>query len=130
MFNSNGDNSMSYRSWKVRDALFLLFGTTKEWSLKGSEVTDEADFYSKFSVKTGGDELGRTVSTNELAVHNVLWSDVLVKIKEVESLEYREDRRRAYPDMGVQLDYIYHNGIDKWKTDIVDPVKAKYPKPS
>ena len=121
---------MSYRSWKVRDALDLLFGTTKEWSLKGSEVTDEADFYSKFSVKTGVDELGRTVSTNELAVHNVLWSDVLVKIKEVESLEYREDRRRAYPDMGVQLDYIYHNGIDKWKTDIVDPVKTKYPKPS
>ena len=34
-----------------------------------------------------------------------------------------------YPDYGAQLDYIYHNGIDKWKTDIVDPVKAKYPKP-
>ena len=31
---------------------------------------------------------------------------------------------------GIQLDYIYHNGIDKWKSDIVDPVKAKYPKPS
>ena len=35
-----------------------------------------------------------------------------------------------YPDWGTQLDYIYHHGIDKWKTDIVDPVKAKYPKPS
>ena len=34
-----------------------------------------------------------------------------------------------YPDWGTQLDYIYHHGIDKWKTDIVDPVKAKYPKP-
>ena len=34
-----------------------------------------------------------------------------------------------YPSVGEQLDYIYHNGIDKWKTDIVDPVKAKYPKP-
>ncbi len=33
-----------------------------------------------------------------------------------------------YPSIGEQLDYIYHNGIDKWKTDIVDPVKAKYPK--
>ena len=31
--------------------------------------------------------------------------------------------------IGAQLDYIYHNGLDKWKTDIVDPVKAKYPKP-
>ena len=35
-----------------------------------------------------------------------------------------------YPSIGEQLDYIYHNGIDKWKTDMVDPVKAKYPKPS
>jgi hypothetical protein len=34
-----------------------------------------------------------------------------------------------YPPIGEQLDYIYHNGIDKWKTDIVDPVKQKYPKP-
>ena len=40
------------------------------------------------------------------------------------------NRRAEYPDWGTQLDYIYHNGIDKWKTDIVDPVKAKYPKPS
>ena len=35
-----------------------------------------------------------------------------------------------YPPVEDQLDYIYHHGIDKWKTDIVDPVKAKYPKPS
>lgn len=35
-----------------------------------------------------------------------------------------------YPPLDKQLDYIYHNGIDKWKTDMVDPVKAKYPKPT
>ena len=33
-----------------------------------------------------------------------------------------------YPDFGSQLDHIYHNGIDSWKTTIVDPVKAKYAK--
>ena len=42
---------------------------------------------------------------------------------------YQEERRRAYPSIRDQLDYIYHNGIDKLKTDIVDPVKTKYPKP-
>jgi hypothetical protein len=121
---------MSYSNWKVKDALFLLFGDTKEYSLKGSEVKDEADFYSKFYLKTGVDELNRTVSTNDPSVHNISWSAVLAKINEVENLEYQHDRRKAYPDMGSQLDYIYHNGIDKWKTDIVDPIKAKYPKPS
>tara|TARA_A100000172_G_scaffold33643_1_gene20255 strand:- start:115 stop:393 length:279 start_codon:yes stop_codon:yes gene_type:complete len=43
---------------------------------------------------------------------------------------YKIQRYQDYPEWGVQLDYIYHHGIDKWKTDIVDPVKAKYPKPS
>ena len=43
--------------------------------------------------------------------------------------EYKRKRAQEYPNMGAQLDYIYHNGIDKWKTDIVDPVKKKYPKP-
>ena len=48
---------------------------------------------------------------------------------ELNKLNYQTERELNYPDWGVQLDYIYHNGIDKWKTDIVDPVKAKYPKP-
>lgn len=46
------------------------------------------------------------------------------------SKEYQRKREYEYPDFGTQLDYIYHNGIEKWKTDIVDPVKTKYPKPS
>ena len=46
-----------------------------------------------------------------------------------DSTQYQRSRQREYPDWGTQLDYIYHNGIDKWKTDIVDPVKKKYPKP-
>ena len=47
---------------------------------------------------------------------------------EYNSKLYQRQRAEEYPDWGTQLDYIYHNGIDKWKTDIVDPVKAKYPK--
>ena len=43
--------------------------------------------------------------------------------------EYKRNREEAYPSMGVQLDYIYHNGIDAWKADIVDPIKTAYPKP-
>ena len=49
---------------------------------------------------------------------------------ELDSLAYQDTRRRAYPPWQDQLNYIYDHGIDKWKTDIVDPVKAKYPKPS
>ena len=49
---------------------------------------------------------------------------------EYDAKKYHRDREAEYPDWPTQLDYIYHNGIEKWKTDIVDPVKTKYPKPS
>ena len=48
---------------------------------------------------------------------------------ELAKKDYIWQRAEAYPDWGTQLDYIYHQGIEKWKTDIVDPVKKKYPKP-
>jgi hypothetical protein len=41
---------------------------------------------------------------------------------------YKELRAKEYPAIADQLDYIYHNGIDAWKTDMIDPVKTKYPK--
>ena len=43
--------------------------------------------------------------------------------------EYKRNRESEYPSYGEQLDYIYHNGVDAWKTDIVDPIKTRHPKP-
>ena len=40
---------------------------------------------------------------------------------------YAEKRRTEYPIVEEQLDDIYHNGIDGWKTTI-KAVKDKYPK--
>jgi hypothetical protein len=41
---------------------------------------------------------------------------------------YKELRAKEYPAIADQLDYIYHNGIEAWKEDMIDPVKNKYPK--
>ena len=43
--------------------------------------------------------------------------------------EYQYKREQEYPPMQDQLDDIYHNGIDGWKTKI-KPVKDKYLQPS
>ena len=43
--------------------------------------------------------------------------------------EYARKREPEYPSMADQLDYIYHNGIAKWKSDMVKPVKDAHPKP-
>jgi len=37
-------------------------------------------------------------------------------------------RKKAYPTWQDQLDYIYHNSVDDWKTSIITPIKEKYPK--
>ena len=49
---------------------------------------------------------------------------------EIDKEVYKIKRSREYPDWRTQLEYIYDHGIDKWKTDMVDPIKEKYPKPS
>jgi hypothetical protein len=46
----------------------------------------------------------------------------------IDTESYKYIRAKEYPSVTDQLDYIYHNGIDAWKTDMIDPVKAKYPK--
>ena len=53
----------------------------------------------------------------------------IVKLKAEWGVQkYARDRQAEYPPMADQLDYIFHNGVDKWKEDIVQPVKDKYPK--
>ncbi len=48
--------------------------------------------------------------------------------QEEANLTYSDHRVSSYPSIPDQLDYIYHNGIEKWKTDMILPVKEKYPK--
>ena len=58
-------------------------------------------------------------------------ADILAKQKELKTAyinnKYQRDRAKAYPSIADQLDDLYHNGIDGWKTTI-KTVKDKYPK--
>ena len=47
---------------------------------------------------------------------------------EIDANAYKTLRVAEYPSIADQLDYIYHNGVDAWKENIIDPVKNKYPK--
>ena len=46
---------------------------------------------------------------------------------EYDNNKYQRDRKKEYPSIEDQLDDIYHNGIDGWKTKI-KTTKDKYPK--
>jgi hypothetical protein len=45
----------------------------------------------------------------------------------ISKMTYADKRKLEYPSIEDQLDDIYHNGIDGWKTTI-KAVKDKYPK--
>ena len=55
-------------------------------------------------------------------------ADKIARNKERADNLYKENRRRDYPDWGTQLNKIYDDGITKRKSELVDPVKAKWPK--
>ena len=50
------------------------------------------------------------------------------KHAEYDAQAYSRNRQADYPDWGTQLNKIYDDGITKWKSEMVDPVKAKWPK--
>ena len=58
-------------------------------------------------------------------------SDIETKMAELQTEydnnKYQRDRAAEYPSIKDQLDDIYHNGVDGWKTTI-KAVKDKYPK--
>ena len=45
----------------------------------------------------------------------------------MELLKYKMKRKKEYPRIEEQLDELYHNGIDGWKTKI-KAIKDKHPK--
>lgn len=58
-------------------------------------------------------------------------ADILAKQAELqadyEAKEYQRKRASEYPSIAEQLDDLYHNGIDGWKSSI-KAIKDKYPK--
>ena len=59
-------------------------------------------------------------------------SDVNAKITELKNAyaaaQYKRQRASEYPSWEKQLEKIYDDGVEAWKTEMIDPIKAKYPK--
>ena len=77
--------------------------------------------YAYLIVHDGGSKPSESDCTSGLAAMQAAW--------DLENDSYKSQRRAEYPDLVSQLDDIYHNGIDGWKTTI-KAIKDKYPKPS
>ena len=80
------------------------------------------------------------VSVNDEDINQITWlndtpvisqADIVSKQTELrteyDNKKYQRDRKEEYPDIRDQLDDIFHNGIEGWKTSI-QVIKTKYPK--
>ena len=56
-------------------------------------------------------------------------AEVIRLQEEYDAQEYARKRQAEYPPWNEQLDKIFHDGVAKWKSEMVQPVKDKYPKP-
>ena len=99
------------------DAEFVISG----------QPTNEADYKANVKYVTGADENGTAIFGDQLFT----WSEVSAKQTELQAEydanEYQRQRADNYPSWEDQLDDIYHNGIDGWKSTI-QVIKNKYPK--
>ena len=83
------------------------------WSDENNKV------YANLIVHDGGSKPTEADCTNGLKSMQDAW--------DLENDSYKSKRRAEYPSVADQLDDLYHNGIDGWKTTI-KAVKDKYSK--
>ena len=84
------------------------------WSDENNKI------YANLIVHDGGSKPTEADCTNGLKALQDAW--------DLENDSYKSKRRAEYPSVVDQLDDLYHNGIDGWKTTI-KAVKDKYTKP-
>ena len=99
-----------------------------EFVIQG-DIKSEQDWNDNVKFVSGADENGTAIFSE---TKPITYAEVLAEQQRLQAdydaKEYQRKRASEYPSIGDQLDYIYHNGIDAWKTDIIDPIKNKYPK--
>ena len=92
------------------------------------EPSNQAEYERDVKFVSGADENGSAVYKE---TQDFTWEQVSAKKAELQTEydnnQYQRDRAASYPSWLDQLDDIFHNGIDGWKTTI-QAVKDKYPK--
>jgi len=93
----------------------------------------QAECRSELQALRDGDGIFKQVNNERLPISNDDFEQMVVdcangKFNEQE-FGYIQKRLEAYPAIGEQLDYIFHNGLDAWKSDIIQPIKDQFPKP-
>jgi hypothetical protein len=111
---------------KAIQSLNTKSGNNHEYVMNGTP-TNEAEY--KNSVKFVSGSSNGTAIFSDTQPYS--WSQISAELTSLQTAydnnEYQRDRALEYPSIADQLDNIFHNGIDGWKTTI-QVTKDKYPK--
>jgi len=106
----NQDNNNSHK--------FVIYG----------EPSNQTEYQQNVKYVSGDDDNGLAIFSD---TQPYTWQQVSTKQAELqaeyEANQYQRNRAEEYPSIVDQLDDLYHNGIEGWKTTI-KAVKDKYPK--
>jgi len=115
VFNINGDFHGVFSSLPNKDYL-----NENEWII--AEFDEDESFDHRYSY----------TSVEGIAVRgDLIPVDLEEEARmesEIQATKYQQDRQFKYPSIQDQLDDLYHNGIDGWKSSI-KTIKDAYPKP-
>ena len=75
-----------------------------------------------------GDELNWLDSNTTKPTESEIQAEITRLQAEYDANEYQRQRESEYPSWQKQLEKIYDDGIDAWKSEMIDPIKNKYPK--
>ena len=88
---------------------------------------------SELQALRDGDGIYKSVNNERLPISDDDFEQMIIDCANSkfnkQQFGYIEARQEEYPSYGEQLDYIFHKGIDAWKTDIIQPIKDNNPKP-
>ena len=96
------------------------------------DPSSEEEFFSQSHKIVDHDSNNSVIFSDNPEDFGITWDEVNTKKAELQAeydaQEYARNRQAEYPDWGTQLNKIYDDGVTKWKSEMVDPVKAKWPK--
>jgi hypothetical protein len=102
------------------DICTAIIEICKDKKADAPSVSVNAEDYSQITYHDG--------NPNKITVDQIKAKQAELK-KAYDDLAYARARSEAYPSWEKQLEKIFDGGIDKWKSEMIQPVKDANPKP-
>ena len=95
-----------------------------QWNGTSGEIEYKDDTPNKEITDISSYDFETKFATEKQAIAD---AEAKAETDRIAAMTYADKRSAEYPAIGDQLDDIYHNGIDSWKSTI-KAIKDKYPK--